>query len=712
MKLHSNKNLFFILFMVMVFSSCQNVENGRKVVSLNGVWQIAKTGSFDEIPDEFPSTVPVPGLVDMSTPTLDIQDTAYQDVVYWHKRTFSSDNGDVIRLKINKAKYFTKVFVNGKLAGENPYNFTPTKLDIKPFVHTDGQENELLVAVGTYNNLPDTVVNGHDFEKMKYIPGIYDEVSLTVSGYPFIANIQVAPDIDKGQVRVVAEIETATVGGGLRMNYTIRELASKKIVSEGEITQANTHNNTRVLADFSATLSSVNLWTPENPFLYELELKTEGDNLTTRFGMRTFEAQPNGDVFLLNGQPYYMRGTNVCIYRFFEDPNRNQLPWEKQWATTLHRRFKEMNWNSIRYCIGFPPERWYDIADSLGFLIQDEFPIWTGTNGFKEFQKELNAAQLAREYEHWMRERWNHPSVVIWDAQNESVTEVTGDAIRLVRELDLSDRPWDNGYGAPVSESDAIESHPYFFVRYYVGGTPSAAGALKDLLSDVHIPANDPNEHTPKADSGRYQNPIIINEYAWMWLNRDGTPTTLTDRVYEVAFPEAVTKQQKYEAYARTMAILTEYWRAHRTSAAVMHFCGLGYSRSEAPRGQTSDNFIDLEQLTYEPQFFKYVKPAFSPVGLMVELWDKSFSAGAVVSVPVHLINDLGMDWKGKLSLAIYQNDEKTGESVIEVSAAPYEKAIVKLEMQMPEKMGAYQIVAQIEHEGELVKSIREFRVE
>ena len=35
-----------------------------------------------------------------------------------------------------------------------------------------------------------------------------------------------------------------------------------------------------------------------------------------------------------------------------------------------------MNWNSLRYCIGFPPDFWYDIADEVGFLIQDEFPIW------------------------------------------------------------------------------------------------------------------------------------------------------------------------------------------------------------------------------------------------------------------------------------------------------------------------------------------------
>ena len=35
-----------------------------------------------------------------------------------------------------------------------------------------------------------------------------------------------------------------------------------------------------------------------------------------------------------------------------------------------------MNWNSLRYCIGFPPDFWYDIADEEGILLQDEFPIW------------------------------------------------------------------------------------------------------------------------------------------------------------------------------------------------------------------------------------------------------------------------------------------------------------------------------------------------
>ncbi|HEX41339.1 MAG TPA: hypothetical protein ENN81_04675, partial [Phycisphaerales bacterium] len=69
----------------------------------------------------------------------------------------------------------------------------------------------------------------------------------------------------------------------------------------------------------------------------------------------------------------------------------------------------------------------------------------------------------------------------------------------------------------------------------------------------------------------------------------------------------------------RYLAALTEFWRAHRRCAGVLHFCGLGYSRpgfEERPLGgATSDHFIDLEKLEFEPMFEQYVRDAFAPVG-------------------------------------------------------------------------------------------------
>ena len=158
--------------------------------------------------------------------------------------------------------------------------------------------------------------------------------------------------------------------------------------------------------------------------------------------MRSFRLDQATGRPYLNGKPYYLRGSNITLYRFFEDDAREMLPWDEEWVRGLHRLVKDMHWNSLRYCIGFPPEFWYDIADEEGILLQDEFPIWNSRNW--DIPNDFDTDLLASHFTDWMRDRWNHPSVVIWDAQNETHSVTTGKTIAAVRGLDLSNRPWDN----------------------------------------------------------------------------------------------------------------------------------------------------------------------------------------------------------------------------------------------------------------------------
>jgi hypothetical protein len=710
------KNIFLFFLLIPILSSGQKTVNHRKEISLNGIWEIAKTNSVTEMPSAFVAKIYVPGLVDMAEPEIDKQDTAYTNSIYWYKRTFMVENvkGNIIQLKINKANYHTWVYLNRKLVGENVYNFTPSVFNLEPFLNKGNIENELVIAVGCRNNLPDTVTNGGDKEKTKYIPGIYDDVKLTISGFPFISNIQVVPDIKNKQLRVVAEIQTKSATRKTMVSYVIREAVSQKVIARGSVQQNNKGEAIHPMVDFTVKMNGCHLWTPDNPFLYGLELSTSGDNSSTRFGMRTFAASKDSGVFLLNDKPYYMRGTNVCIFRFFEDPNRNGLPWDSKWATKLHDRFKEMHWNSIRYCIGFPPERWYEIADSIGFLIQDEYPIWTGgKGGFEKSLKGITSKHLAAEYREWMRERWNHPCVVVWDAQNESVNDTTGKAIQLTRSSDLSNRPWDNGWAAPASDRDAIEAHPYLFSKYrYENQTPGKDGYLKELFQQSRDPENDPNSHSPSPDGKPYKNPVILNEYGWLWLNRNGSTTTLTDKVYPNVFPEADTPDKRFEVYAKNLGILTEYWRAHRKAGAVMHFCGLGYSRPEKPRGQTSDNFTDIQNLVYEPHFYKYLKPAFSPFALMADFWEKTLKQGQQLTIPVHLINDTYDIVEDSVKLIIYNGNEVIFNHSASFSLDGLQKKIIEIPVTIPDKKGLCRLEAEIIFKGESVKSIREFMIE
>ena len=684
------------------------VTMNRRVIDLDGTWDVSQ-GSMEAVPEWFGHTVPVPGLLDMAEPAFEeVGKQSERREAFWY-RTFFPVHGAVpptAVLKIGKAKYGTKVWLNGKVVGEHLPCFTPALLDVTEHLKGFGHQNELIVRVGAdRESRPTDVPSGWDFEKYKYIPGIYDSVELILAGEPYIRNVQTVPDIEGQTVRVVAEL-VSSQGGSCNIAYEVSEAGSGKVVATAERSDVPLSAEGLTRLDIVIPLESCRLWSPEDPFLYRLKLETEGDEVATRFGMRSFRFDRETGRAVLNGEPYIMRGTNVCIYRFFEDDARGDKPWREDWVRKLHRKFKGMHWNSIRYCIGFPPESWYEIADEEGFLIQDEFPIWL----LGEAPEDPQAEKIVPEYTAWMRERWNHPCAVIWDAQNESVTEETGKALEQVRHLDLSGRPWENGWAEPQSPQDCVESHPYVFISLHnPSWGPGDFSGLADMAGMSGVPRL--RDAQKKLDV-----PIIINEYAWLWLNRDGTTTSLTENVYGNLLGPNSTTEERRLLYAKNLAALTEFWRGHRQCAGVLHFCGLGYSRAgDKPRpegGATSDHFIDLETLTFEPLFVEYVRDAFAPVGLMLDYWTQDLPAGTEREMEVYVVNDRNDEAEGKLRLRLMKDGKVVAmeNRTIEVDALGRE--IVPFTQYVPAAPGEYMLIAELKVEGQdAIRSVRDMNV-
>ena len=111
--------------------------SSRTTLSLDGTWQIAE-GKMDQAPTTFDRTVPVPGLVSLATPTFDAPGPKVADRrslpqkdpkrdAFWYRRTFTLDGPvpAVARLKVAKAMFGTRVFVNGALLGDHIPSFTP-----------------------------------------------------------------------------------------------------------------------------------------------------------------------------------------------------------------------------------------------------------------------------------------------------------------------------------------------------------------------------------------------------------------------------------------------------------------------------------------------------------------------------------------------------------------------------------------------------------
>jgi beta-galactosidase len=705
-----------LLLSVIILEGCRQAPAVRNTISLNGMWQIAD-GSKDVIPIKFDRTVTVPGLITLSKPAFinpaplmparrtvnGHTELAYQQAdslreVYWYRRTvnIAQDIPEIALLKVGKAMFGTRVFLNGTYIGEHLPCFTPGYFDLKKSIHKG--DNELVIAVGaSRSSIPSDMPDGFDYEKVRYISGIFDNVDLILSGTPFIRNVQVAPDIAKKTARIQAKILSGDKPSSSKVSFLIREKTSGKVAGEfttGILDFGAACENT---IDINIPMGNCYLWSPEKPFLYTLEVNTSSDSYTTRFGMRELHFDTASNHAILNGKPYFLRGTNITLYRFFEDPLCDSLPWNYDWVRRMHKKFKnDMHWNSFRNCIGFPPEEWYNIADEEGFMIQDEFPIWFGAPTWNRWIKKINSSELATEYREWMQERWNHPSVIVWDASNETLlSEPSIDsAIAKVRPLDLSRRSWDNSFSTNRNPGDIYESHPYHFAD------PNFK--LRDLAKANIIPEDVETTST-------FTNPVIINEYGWLWLNRDGSTTTLTKKLYENTLGKNSTSEERLIVYAQYIAAETEFWRCHRKAAGILHFTGLGYGRVN---GQTCDNWIDVKNLIWEPHFLTYMYDAFSPIGLMIDFWDDSIKKGIQKEIPVSTINDLDTDWKGNITLKLLKDGVAVQEKTQEIKIAAYGQTKLSFSISTNIKNGNYTIeVSLLNTPFGNVKSIRNIKI-
>jgi len=712
------KSILFLILLLstIVFVECKQSADKRNTISLNGIWQITD-GKKDVIPIKFDHAIPVPGLITQAQPAFINAAPPVADRVaidknpdlfyhqqdslretYWYHRTFTLTQNipEIALLKVGKAMFGTRVYLNGTFIGEHLPCFTPGYFDLKKSLHKG--ENELIIALGSCrNSLPQNMPDGFDYEKKLYISGIFDNVDLILSGTPFIRNVQVAPDIEKKSARVQTILYNNSKSASSKISFIIKELKSGIVAGEFTTDKILLKANSEKIINIDIPIKDCVFWSPETPFLYTLEVNTNSDSYNTRFGMRELRFDPVTHRAVLNGKSYFLRGTNISMYRFFEDPLCGNLPWDYDWVRKMHQKFKmDMHWNSYRNCIGFPPEEWYNIADEEGFMIQDEFPIWYGGTNWNSWIKNLNSDELTIEFKEWMQERWNHPSVVIWDASNETQLSkpAIDTAIARVRTLDLSDRSWDNSYSTFRSVSDIFESHPYHFY--------DANFKLKDIAKSSIIP-----EGNAIKNPGTF--PVIINEYGWLWLNRDGRPTTLTRQLFENILGKNTTAQNRRELCAQYIAAETEFWRCHRKAAGVMYFTGLGYDR---PDGQTCDNWIDLKNLKWEPEFYNYVRDAFSPIGLMIDFWDDTIKKGTPMNIPIIAVNDLDKDWKGKIRLRILINETVVQEKTKEITIAAYSQDKLSFSIDTDLKKGKYTLeTSLLDTPFGTIKSIRNFKI-
>ena len=716
------KQLIFLLFSLFLFPiSLLPISllpsSPRTTMILNGIWQFDQTDTAFP-PQKFSRTIPVPGLVHLARPKIDQYDNLYAksknaefktdhrvlDLQYdpkynWYKKIVEVPkelSGQYAVLSIKKSKYVTQVFVNGMDAGTSMSCYTPIELPVSKFLNY-GAKNEILIRVGDRAWLPSAAAGSTDKEKVNYIPGIWDDVELSFTGVLRLHKTLILPSVQENKVDVKLLIrdfhEAQQVYGeqmqdSCQVRVRIIEKVSGAALAMERVDAVVTRDNIKQI-ELSIPVENPHLWSPDDPFLYvaQIELLDVNGALMDRvektFGMRDFERR--GKFFYLNDKRTFLRGTNVTLHRFFEDPDCEILPWDRDWVTKLLAHYpKQLNWNAMRICVGIAPNFWYDIADSVGLMLQNEWLYWQD-HGWDD--------QIRTEYSDWVWSDGSHPSIIIWDSINENWNTYVG--TQLIPELKKLDptRIWDAGYmtAEEMVLDEMDEPHPYM--------TPGWMPNLAEYVEKNPYPLGDlfwwPERWHTTLESSAAQ---IANEYGWVWLWRDGSPSHLTKGFYSYYLDEKQTAQARREMQAYWLQCQTEWLRARRDFAGILAFCYLSDNL-----GFTGDWWVgDVAELNPSPTLL-WFKHCFAPTGVYINLRDqryikigKPYEPRSQLSFNLVGVTDEQRIVSGTVTLALLDSDGGgVWEGRIDVKIRPNENTYVPVCFDLPDRAGGYVVTAE-----------------
>ena len=694
-------------------------QQARTVINLNGTWEFDQTTNAFP-PAEFTRHIPVPGLIHLAEPRIveydkffrrsdraeskeqfNLYKLDYSPKYSWYRRKVfipKELEGTEGMITIKKSQYVTQVYINGMDMGTSMACYTPIEFPVNKAVKF-GTDNEILIRVGERIWLPAEAAGGTDKEKEHYLPGIWDDVLLSFTGNIRINRLLVLPSIENKKVIIktlVRSLIPAQIFYGDPMNDSVNlevfiteKITGKEVATGKGRFSAKRDNLTEIAIEIP--FPEFTSWTPEKPFLYNatariIKGKSVSDEVSHQFGMRDFNTR--GKFFYLNGEKYILRGTNITLQRFFEDPDCGNLVWNREWVKKLLVNYpKQLNWNAMRICVGIVPDFWYDIADEYGLLLQNEWLYWQN-HGWDE--------EIRKEYTDWVWTDGSHPSIAIWDAINENTDNYIGNT--LIPELKKLDptRIWDAGYMREglMKTDEMDEPHPYM---------GRMSGKEDGSEKNFYPLGNLDYKPQPLKMIREAGVPQLVNEYGWRWLWRNGLPSKLTVNDYKYYLGSNSTPEQNREFQAYDMQLETEWLRSEPDVAGVLAFCYLANNY-----GYTGDWFMDNIMDLKPISTLKWFRHAFAPTAVFINLADERYVKQSVPHQPgenlafkLAKINDLNKNIAGKVTLKILDRDGKPfTKKIIAVTLSAFDRSFFPAEIALPKKPGGYLLVAEFMADG------------
>ena len=501
----------------------------------------------------------------------------YRGTAFYAKELEKMDlpKADRYFLEIQGANSSAILYVYGKKLANHDGGYSTWRVDI-----TDVLEDKNLFVFELDNSANDRVYpQNADFT---FYGGLYRNVNIIAVNeshfdleYYGAPGIKVTPEVVGENAKVEVEVFVKNVKENQKLIYTLKD-AEGNVVVEQETPASQTVA--------SLEIENVHLWHGrKDPYLYtaEVYLKSEDevlDNVSTRFGCRTFEIHPENG-FILNGEEYPLRGVS-----------RHQDRWGVGNALLREHHDEDMDLicevgaTTIRLAHYQHDQYFYDLCDERGMVVWAEIPYISShmPNG-----RENTISQMKE----LVAQNYNHPSIVVWGLSNEITIggEDDPDLVEnhrilndLVHEMDktrlttiacVSMCSMDNEY---VQIPDVVSYNHYFG---WYGGDTSQNGPWFDEFHAKH-----PNI------------PIGCSEYGCEALN------------WHTSNPEQGDYTEEYQAYYHEELIKQFFTRKYMWATHVWNMFDFGAdARNEGgENGQNHKGLVTFDRKYKKDSFYAY----------------------------------------------------------------------------------------------------------
>ena len=369
----------------------------------------------------------------------------------WFRRSFdwepNADKNTI--LDLDMVDYLADVFVNGSYVGSHEGYFQKWSLDVSEQLRPG--KNLIAIKVSA-PELPFDMSSRYPIswpKQQNQVKGIflYHDTrpgatsargqERSTGGILRGIALRESPGLDLVRVNVTS-LDVSNASARLVVEATVRNWTSETVRASlsGDIAGSNFQSATRLPVKLdviappgeSRFRTDVRIdkpalwwsWDFGKPNLYRLtsRLSPAGDSAqrldsdTTVFGVRSI-TRDSAWVWRLNGKRIYPRGSNYISTQWLSQADR-------RWYARDIDMMIAANLNTMRVHAHLERPEFYEVADSAGLMIWQDFPLQWGYTDEPAFR--VQAMRQARE----MIDRYgSHPSIIVWSMHNEAPHAMT-----------------------------------------------------------------------------------------------------------------------------------------------------------------------------------------------------------------------------------------------------------------------------------------------